>query len=423
MDNTYTDIHSTLIAGTKGKTSVATIIGDVIARLGKDTVLVNSTGAYFNNQQFSKSGKSNFYGFTHSAAPARFIVPATRQANINAKDSYAVLEADIECYRFGTGFEHFHAGHDVGIFTNIYNDHIDGKLIKNRDDIYIWKSFIFQKLNNNGTLITSLDNDLTIKALLEPELEKKKITRIGITTKISDHTELLNLKQKYKLKDIVYISNDSLRSLSSSLNYDANEFVYYFNGHNSVMTENLAFVLAYFLNEFPDNLPKIYQELSKFKFPASYGRFSIFTKGDQRIIVDSAHEQKSITNLIKFVNEQYSKQPHLVIRIAPNRTNEYIKDYVKIISELDVSGITVYDTIDGVHKKHFHRGPYTREVGETAKLAFDQLKKTKDPKLIIYEADALRSAINTGYKLIVHIVKYSDDILKSLKKEGFKQEL
>ena len=424
MDNVYTEISKVLITGTKGKTSVATIIGDVITNLGKDTVLVNSTGAYFNDRQFSKVGQSRFYGYTHSAAPARFIVPATLKENIKPRDSYAILEADIECFRFGTGFEHFHTGHDVGIFTNIYEDHIDGKLIKNRDDIYTWKSFIFQKLNSGGTLICSLDNDLTVNAFKEPILQKKQITRIGVSTKISDQAELLKLQKQYQLADIVFISGNFLiQSLSTKINYDPSGFSYYFQGRNPVMTENLTFVLAYFLDQFPTQLSQVYKQLNKFKFPASYGRFAVFTKGNQRIILDEAHEQKSITNLIEFVNTQYNQQPYLVIRVAPNRTNEYIEKYTKIISLLNVSGITIYDTIDGIHKKHYHRGPYTRKVGETAQLAIVQLKKTKPTKIIINESDALLEAIKVGHKLIVHIVKYSDDTLVSLAKEGFKQVL
>ena len=127
------------ITGTKGKTSVARIIDYVLRNSNKTTLRVDNDGHYINGKRKSTLDDSiNFFGKTPSVCPGKYLITMKRYF----PDFTAILECSIGSAGEGLGYRF----HDVGIFTNVYFDHIKKeKGIKTRRDLANRKSFIFEK--------------------------------------------------------------------------------------------------------------------------------------------------------------------------------------------------------------------------------------------------------------------------------------
>lgn len=176
--NKHENITKILVTGTKGKTSVTNIINYILTFNGKNTLLVDWTGAYLNNNIFATQRDSIINtGKSTNVKPGRYIFWGLKNLLGDYKNSFAVLEASFSCSKYGTGVSEI----DVGIFTNIYYDHINGTTIKTQYDLYEKKSFIFKEIRENGNFISFLDNKYTFKALNEEILKDRNINKYGVS--------------------------------------------------------------------------------------------------------------------------------------------------------------------------------------------------------------------------------------------------
>jgi hypothetical protein len=113
-------------------------------------------------------------------------------------------------------------------------------------------------------------------------------------------------------------------------------------------------------------------------------------------MVDFAHEIESVKLAVELLQSVVNAIPYLITRIAPGRKNFLIKDFGYKLAQLKhISGITVYDKVDGKSKRWLPSG---RGIGESSKILYNAiLEKTSNfvVKRILSEQDALLDALET----------------------------
>ncbi len=415
-------INSLLITGTKGKTTVCNMINHIITSAGKNSLLVDTLGSKFNNVQITNYDDSlKNFGKSPNVMPGRFLYWNMKSYQDSFEDFYAILEASLGCYKWGTGIDE----HKVGIFTNVYRDHIDFDKIKDENDIYERKSFVFKQLAINGSYIAFLDNPYTLRSLTESIIKEKNINAYGVSISKSIE-ELKTFSVELGLKDIFFFNRgtSTIDSLENGMIYDLNSFKYFQNGDNEAMITNAALSIAYALLYLPKD--KVIDALNSYLIPEEYGRFLVFKKDDRTVTIDYAHEPQSLKLLIEQTTKLTGNKPYLLTRLASDRNNQFIKEYAQEISQLNIAGLTIFDKIDGINSKVYIGRKIRREIGESSQILFDELSsldRVSYPfKRIVNEIDALEDSLSNN-KDIVIIYSNLPSLLENLKSKGFERAL
>jgi cyanophycin synthetase len=155
------------ITGTKGKTSITRLLSYLLHALGENVLRVDSEGHLVNEVKQSTFGDSIhlFGNLAPTVCPGKYL--------ITMKDFYpafvAVMESSISCGQEGLGYKN----HQIGIFTNVYRDHITGRPgRKNQKDLAKAKNFVFQKIATNGFALFNADDNYVCSQLKTIPKEK-----------------------------------------------------------------------------------------------------------------------------------------------------------------------------------------------------------------------------------------------------------
>jgi UDP-N-acetylmuramyl tripeptide synthase len=416
------EINTVLITGTKGKTTVSNIVNHVLSKY-KNSLLVDTLGSHFNNVQVTNYDDSlKNFGKSPNVMPGRYIYWNMKNYKGNLKDFFAVLEAGLGCYAWGTGINE----HDAGIFLNVYRDHIDGLKIKDENDIYERKSFVFNKIKNGGIYVVNLDNTYTLRSVEEKVIKARNLRLIGVTSQSSDALSLAKVRQVRGLDDIIYLKGARIYSLKFNEVYNLEGYKYYFNGMNVVMINNAMFAIAYLLNFLSKQ--EISTALNSFILAEKYGRFLGFKNlnSNQIVVVDYAHEPESLRYTTDFLRNYTGINPYVVTRVASDRNNDFLDEYgMKVSQYKNIGGITVFDKIDGVKTDIYVGREITRQKGESSNIfnkALDKYKVKFDHKIILNEQEALLDAIsNADNKVVVIIYDDLESTINVLKQKNFER--
>jgi UDP-N-acetylmuramyl tripeptide synthase len=400
----YKKLRSILVTGTKGKTSTSLMINHLFDFDNQTTLYVSTSGVYQNKKLITDYQSSiRHFGLAPTVMPGRYVYQFLKDGN--KPDNFtAILESSLSCGVFSTGlFEH-----KVGALLNIYSDHIGDGLINTRKELYEMKSFIFKNLTKKGHYIVNYDNDLSRKSLSEPILAEKEIQTIAITVKKVSKKQAEEIKERFKLKDLLYTQGNDVYSLKKGLVYSFSDFPYLkFFTHHSALKENLLTVLAIGLIYFDKKFLK--KALSKFRFPFEFGRMMLFEDENtkQKLIVDYAHEPESLRLMVENLVKVYQRKPHLVSRAATHRTDASINKLSLSLAKLNISSLTIYDLMSGKSTvKEASFGSFSRRIGEVADLVYRQVEKRKPNfayKIVPKEIEALNQSLAEGNEVILHI--------------------
>lgn len=413
------------ITGTKGKTTVSRILDHVIHSLGETTLRVDTDGHFINEKQKSTlEDARNLYSKAPTVCPGKYL--------ITMKDSFPNFYAILET-AFGSSGKHGlgYSFHDIGIFTNVFEDHIDMDRIKTRGDIARAKSFIFREIGKGGFAIFNADDEFVCSQLSEIPANRN-ITLIPVGKSFShfplkQHLQQQGIAISERGGNIVKLSLQGEEVLinTSSVSWT-------FNNTYLPSVYNLMFIVAglhamgrTFLSSNAIDL------LSKSSLDSHGGRLTLLkNKKGINILIDYAHEKYSLKE-IGDLGRKLSKNNRVigVIRLAPDRTNQLIQETGRFIADCFDSFI-IYDKIDGVTRKKFE-GKHVninREAGEVSQLLSESVRSQKSPDLvenIIYEKDAIARAAQIAKDDDTVVVICGDDHKRTLQwvKEYFQATL
>jgi cyanophycin synthetase len=409
-----------MVTGTKGKTSISSMSSHVLKQSFEHILLLNTAGVYWNqNKLFTDQDSINNFGKAITVMPGRYFYGLLRDQALDLSKACAIVEASLGCGVYGTGLQY----HDIGILTNIYQDHIDGEIIRSKQDLYQLKSFIFREIKPGGLFVTNLDQKLCLRAIKEAQALKKDLKIKGITS--LGKSKAQRLYKKYQLSDAFFVEQDTLYSVKLGAIYDLNQFAYYFKQISTrFIPGNLMLIFASLSEMLP--VEKIGQRLNSFRFPFEYGRLQFYKGQDKNLVIDFAHEIESLTQVVQLVKDKYQTKPALITRVAPDRSDEFIKKFGVDLSHLNLSALFIFDIIDGKQRKLYReRSGKVRQPGETAELLATAAEQER-PRFPIYqlidEKQALDQALKQ-YPVVLHIRKNLNKVKAIIEAHQLKQIL
>lgn len=391
------------VTGTKGKTSVVRMLDFALRPLFDEVLRVDTSGAYINGDlKVDEAESRERWGYTLTNNPGRFLSYITKLSNIS------LLEATVFSFVTGLGYK----AHDIGIFTNVFEDHIDSEgLLRTAEDIADKKSFIFSAIQPGGTAIYNMDDPLVCSKLIHLRPQTK---RIGVSLRTVDATDSI----------ICYVDDKRIVIHDKKTEFASTEldvFPWINQGHQpSLYTLGFVYATLFALLD-KGQFAVAIERLKQYVYDPAGGRMvHLLIEDGPTVILDFAHEKHSLIALARYARTLGVPGSQLigVVRLAPSRTEKLISDTARAIkSEYD--RFIVYDKVDGYYR---HAGivkgfvAKEEEVGKVSKLLSESLRKfgAVHTEQIIREDHAIEAAIKMAKKgdVVVYIV--NDDSARSL---------
>jgi len=421
------------ITGTKGKTTVSNVLASVLRQIEPKVLHVDTNGAYVNGKlEISKKQSQQMWDVVPTVAPGRFLYLMVDDNDL-AEDGMdhvtlpgaAVLEASLGC---GTVSGLGYYGHDIGIFTNVYEDHLGSRPdLVSRKDIGASKRFIFSRINRDGTAVFNADDDVVCGELkhCKPGVTLLPFGRSFDYFDLQGHLDSGGYALTIEDKKLVL-----LHKVSKTQIMDIADVSWAFEGMYEPSLYNLmaisAALFAYNDFAFSDDL---IQKIAATKLDPYSGRLTLLeTKGGIKILADYAHEKQSLQSIAALARDL--KQPEGrtigVLRLSWDRTEQLVRETADFIAQ-DYDRFVIYDKIDGYWRQpssRFRTGQrqFTQEVGKISGWLSDALKDKRGDEAveqIMREDYALERAAEIARPGDVVVVIVNDDIERSI---GFIRE-
>ena len=405
------------ITGTKGKTTVTRALASMLHHIGETTLRVDTDGHYINEKQRSTLQDSkNLFDKAPTVCPGKYLI----EMKGYYPDFTAILETAVGSHGInGLGYSF----HSMGIFTNVFEDHIGFGSIKTRKDLAEAKSFVFSRISDNGVAVFNADDEYVCKQLDRISGKNVKLFPVGIHFDSFDsENHLKNGGQLFTCEEgtIVVKTSNSTKKI-----VEVSEIPWTFDGLFKPSIYNLMLVLGGIDGlgyDITSNMVR--RALRKYQPDKEGGRLTLFhAKNGTKILLDYAHEKYSLLEIAKLARQICTGRVIGVLRLAPDRTNEAIIETGKYISrEYDYS--IIYDKIDGVRRKDYF-GKNTkvkRGVGEVSSLFLKGITEAGESILaeqIVLEEDAIKKASKVAREDDVVIVIAGDnkkDTIQYIKK-------
>lgn len=416
------------VTGTKGKTTVVNFLADTLLRAKRyDNVLhVNTTGHFLNGKRKSDlTYSSQTWGLVPSVAPGRYLYEFAAP-KMQTKNNLAVLECSLGSSTLsGMGY----ALHDVGVFLNVYEDHIGSShRITSKDDILAAKLFSVTKIKKGGYAVLNADDVYVRKAYSHINQKEKGIQIILFGLEITP-----TLLKKYPCVSYVTVRDGFVVYINQETGKETKvvalkKVAWTFGGHFTPSVYNLmAIVAAVYGVTGLEGLPRLGALLTATEMPEDGGRLTQFTNNQGvKIIADYAHEKYSLREVARLARTMTGKNGRVigVVRLAYDRTEALIEDTAAYIAK-DYDAFFVYDKIDGYWKKAkaIQSTIFTQENGKISRILAEALAQTNQQVTrIVREDEAIAAAAAYAKKGDVVIVIVNDDIKRSIRfiKKSFK---
>lgn len=354
------------VTGTNGKTTTTRMIAHILSLYGYNVGMTTTGGIYINNKCILK-------GDTTGPNSARTIL---NDRNVEA----AVLEtARGGIIRSGLGYDLA----DVGVITNISDDHLGIDGIKTTSDLAFVKSLVAEAVKDRGYAALNADDEFT------PWISERVRCNIIYFSRNKDNIILKrHLKDGgigvYLIDDVLCIGKGqevfpvaSIADIPSTM-----EGRISYNIENSLAAAAGSFGLGIPIEAISRGLKTFY--LNETQNP---GRFNIYNVGNFRVLVDYGHNVSGYTGVLEAAKKLGASRLVGVIGVPGDRSNESTIrigriagenfDYIYIKEDMDLRG---------------------RNPGEIARLlemgALSSGKPRDAMKIILSETIALKTAMD-----------------------------
>lgn len=367
------------VTGTNGKTTTTRMIAHILSLKGMNVGMTTTSGIYINNTCISKGDNSG-------PESARRVL---MDKNVDA----AVLEtARGGILRKGLGYDLA----DVGVITNISEDHLGIEGIDTIEDLVYVKSLVIEAVKSYGYAVLNAD-DPTVTLLSQRLVSnviyfsknadnivlKKHLMDGGIGVFIRDG--FIYLGQEDRVEPIVKISE-----IPSTC-----DGIIGYNIENAMAAASACIGIKVDIESIAKGLKTFYGDAQQ-----NPGRFNIYSVNNFKVIVDYGHNPAGYEAVIGALKNMNAANYIGIIGVPGDRRNKDIT-YVGNLCGRSFDYIYIKEDKD-------RRG---RDPGEVAKLLEEGVLSSRSGvgyKIVLDEADALRQAMNNAEDGDVITIFYED---------------
>ncbi len=391
--NTDGRIPIIAITGTNGKTTTTRLLAYIAKIAGYNVGFTTTEGIYVNDNLIEE-------GDCTGSISARKILQ-------DKTVDFAVLEcARGGMLRSGLAFDRC----DIGIVTNVAEDHIGLKDIESVEEMAKVKSIVPESVKKDGYAILNADNEFTYQMINNVKCNVALFSTDPLNERIRQHCNNDGLAAILEDGNIVLVKGKKKLLVESVENIPIS-----FHGKALFMIENIlaATLAAHIQNISTLNISKA---LSSFD-PSDEncpGRLNIFEFKHFKFIIDYAHNYHGITALGTFLSQWDSSYKIGIVSVAGDRRDS---DIVKV----GIAAAKIFDKIV-IRIDDDKRGRKDSEIITLISEGIKQINPILPIVTVPMELDAIRYAISIAPEgsLIVHLsdnIKASISYVKKLQHE------
>lgn len=372
------------ITGTNGKTTTTRLLAHIVKNNGYKVGFTTSDGIYVQNHMME-------IGDTTGPISAEYILK-------DPTVEFAVLEtARGGILRSGLGFSRC----DIGIITNIQEDHLGLNDIHSLDDLARVKATVVKSIKKDGWAILNADDSYCLKiakeltcniayfSLDEDSEIVKNLSKEGKTVAVYENGFLTIKKGEWKIR----VERATLVPLT-------------LGGKAKFMIANaLAATLAGYLYGF--KIEDISLSLQTFIPSAAQtpGRMNIFEFKKFKVLIDFAHNASGYSGVADYLESVDASKKIGIIAGVGDRRDEDIKECAKIAAKM-------FDHIIIRQEKHL-RGRTEEELIGLILEGIAESGKSITHEIIPKEVEAIKHAINNAQEG-TFIVALSDVVTNAI---------
>lgn len=301
------------VTGTNGKTTTTRLIAHIVKSNGTRVGFTTSDGIYVQNNMLMK-------GDTTGPISAEFIL---RDPTVE----FAVLEtARGGILRAGLGFNQC----DIGVVTNIQEDHLGISDIHTLDDLTKVKAVIIGSVKRSGWAVLNADNKYCLKIAANADSNVAYFSMDENNPAIVEHSKKGGIAAVYE-NGYVTIKKGEWKIRVEKVSH----IPLTFGGSVEFMIQNvLAATLATFLWGY--KIEDIRMSLETFIPSAAQtpGRMNTFRFKEFKIMVDFAHNANGFTGIKTYLKTIEATEHVGVICATGDRRREDIKETARISAQM-----------------------------------------------------------------------------------------
>jgi cyanophycin synthetase len=369
------------VTGTNGKTTVTRMISHVLQSMGQTVGMTTTDGIYIGGDRVVEGDMTG---------------PGSAQAVLSDPTvDVAVLEtARGGIVRRGLGYD----WSNVGVFTNIGEDHLGQDGIKTIEDVVYIKSLVAERVVEGGTLVLNADNDLVVGIGQQRSVTKRK-KRIFY---FSLHSDNAVVREHLLQGGTAFLVQDGwLVEATKNENYRIIEVAAVPATMSGLAEFQVANLLAAVAACRAHNVPR-YAISKSLKGFSSYtnnpGRVNLYKLNGGHVMVDYGHNPNAFEAICRMASNWENRRVTGVIGVPGDRDDSLIEHAGRVAAR-------------GFHRliireDHDLRG---RDPGFVAQLlrdaAIDEAPQT-DCHIMLDESEALHHAVKTMQHGEVVVVFY-----------------
>ncbi|WP_113651186.1 cyanophycin synthetase [Pedobacter namyangjuensis] len=355
------------VTGTNGKTTTTRLISHILKNNGCRVGFTTSDGIYVQNTLLMK-------GDTTGPFSAEFVLK-------DPTVEVAVLEtARGGILRSGLGFNKC----DIGVVTNIQEDHLGISDIHNLDDLTRVKSVIIGAVKRSGWAVLNADNEYCLKIAAKADCNIAYFSMDEKNPVIKEHCKKGGVAAIYENGYVTIKKGDWKIRVDKATHIPLT-----FNGTVEFMIQNvLAATLTGFLWGYKTE--DIRMSLQTFIPSAAHtpGRMNIFKFKDFKILVDFAHNPAGFIGIKDYLATVEASEHVGVISGTGDRRDEDIIETARIAAQM-------FDKIIICQEKYL-RGRKQQELIDLLTTGIKEVKPDMEIEINNNGEATLKNIINTA---------------------------
>ncbi|ENK1244049.1 cyanophycin synthetase [Clostridium botulinum] len=353
------------ITGTNGKTTTTRLIAHTLSLSGKKVGMTTTGGIYVNNKCIDKGDTTGYY--------------SARTVLTNKEVEVAVLElARGGLIKAGLPYDLA----DVGIITNVTEDHLGLGGINTLEDMGYVKALVGEAVKKDGYVVINADDESSINII-----DRMK-SRIVLFTKNKNNPIISQYLNNENL--VLYLDEDTIYLQKLNQNeaiINVNKVPITLRGKLTYNVENIMAAMAALIALGVD-INTIRQGLESFSNEEQNpGRFNVYDVHGTNVILDYGHNIDGYKVVLESVKKMNNKRIIGVVGVPGDRTDS---------STLKVGNICG-ENFDYIYIKE-DRDKRGRKNGEIADLlkkgVLETGFKNSNISIVLDEEEALKKAID-----------------------------